>query len=62
VLIVADVLRSGEQHVLEEMREPRAAGSLVLRAHVVPDVDCDERSGVIFVQDDAETVREAVVL
>ena len=61
VLVVADVLRAGEEHVLEQMREAGAAGPLVLRADVVPEVDGDERGGVVFVEDDAEAVVETVV-
>src|SRR5207253_775545 len=56
VFVVSDVLRAGEQHVLEEMRETGAAGALVLRADVIPEIDGDERSGMVLVQDDRQSV------
>src|SRR5581483_85004 len=43
MFVVADVLRAGEQHVLEEMREAGASRPLVLRADVIPEIDRDER-------------------
>jgi hypothetical protein len=47
--------------VLEEMRESGAAGALVLRTDVVPEVDGDERSGVVFVEYDAESIIQTIV-
>jgi hypothetical protein len=48
--------------VLEEVGEAGAAGTLVERADVVPEVDGDEREAVIFVGDDLEAVGEGVGL
>src|SRR5688572_15504560 len=62
MLVVPDVLGSGEEHVLEQMREPRPSGPLVLRADVVPEVDGDERGGMVFVEDDAEAVGEVILV
>jgi hypothetical protein len=42
--------------VLEEMGEASAAGTLVERADVVPEVDGDEGQAVIFVGEDDESV------
>jgi hypothetical protein len=61
VLVVADVLGAGEEHVLEKVSETGAARALVLGADVVPEVDRDERGGVVFVEHHAQAVRETVV-
>ena len=54
--LFADVLGAFEHHVLEEMGEAGAAGALVERADVIPEVDGDERQAMVFVGDDDETV------
>ena len=59
VRVALDVLRSLKHHVLEQVREARAAGRLVRRPDVIPDVDADERHTVIFRQDHLEPVRAA---
>ena len=56
MLVVADVLGAGEEHVLEEVREPRAPRPLVLRPDVVPEVDGHEGGGVVLVEDDLEAI------
>ena len=53
-----DVLGALEHHVLEEMREPGATGTLVLRADVVGHRYMHDRSRVILRQDHAQPVRE----
>ena len=58
VLVVADVLRALEQQVLEEVREARPPGPLVLRAHVVHEVDRHDRHGPVLVKDHAKAVVE----
>jgi hypothetical protein len=45
-----------EHQMLEEMRETSAAGTLVLRADVVPEIDGNHRQPVIFVHDHVEAV------
>jgi hypothetical protein len=47
--------------VLEKVSETGPPRALVFRADVVPEVDGDERRGVVFVEDNAEAVGEAVV-
>ena len=55
------VLRSLEHQVLEQVRESRAPRLLVLRADVVPHVDRDNRTIVIFVHDHVEAVVEPLM-
>ena len=52
----ADVLGALEHHVLEEVGEAGAAGALVERADVVPEVDGDEGEAMVFVGEDDEAV------
>ena len=61
MLVVAHVLRTGEQHVLEEMCESGPARPLVLRADVIPEVDGHQRRGVVLVENHAEAVGESVI-
>ena len=56
MLIGPDVLRALEHQVLEQMREPGAAGLLVLRADVIPDREMHDRRRVIFEKDDLQAV------
>ena len=62
VSLLADVLGALEHHVFEEMGEAGAAGALVERADVVPEVDGDEREAMVFVGDDDETVGHGELL
>ena len=55
------VLGSLEHQVLEQMREARVPGRLVLRSDVIPDVDRDDRTAVVLVQQHVEAVRERVL-
>ena len=48
--------------MLEQVREPAAAGRLIRRADVVPDVHRDLRQTVILAEDDGEPVLQAVFL
>ena len=52
----ADVLGAFEHHVFEEMGEAGAAGTLVERADVVPEIDGDEWQAVVFMREDDEAV------
>ena len=52
----ADVLGAFKHHVFEEVGEAGAAGTLVERADVVPEIDGDEGQAVVFVREDDETV------
>jgi hypothetical protein len=54
-----DVLRSLEHQVLEQVREAGAAGLLVRRADVIPDVHRRHRHALVLVQDDREPVGQA---
>ena len=54
------VLRPLEHQVLEEMREARAAGPLVLRADVVPDVHRNDRTVLIGMDQHVQAVVESV--
>ena len=54
--LFADVLGAFEHHVFEEMGEAGAAGALVERADVIPEVDGDEGKTVVFVHEDDEAV------
>jgi len=47
--------------VLEQVSKTGPARSFVLRADVIPEVDGNERGGMVFVEDDTEAVGEAVV-
>ena len=62
VVVGADVLAALEQHVLEQMGESGAAGSLVLRADVVPDVDRRQGQRRIAVQHHPQAVGQGVAL
>src|SRR5438045_3004234 len=59
---VGDVAGTGEHHVLEKVREACPAGHLVLRANVVPHVHHYRGHGVIWRQDDIESVRKLIML
>jgi hypothetical protein len=52
----ADVLGAFKHHVLEEMGEPGAAGALVERTDVIPEVDGDEGEAVVDMHEDHEAV------
>ena len=54
------VRRAFEHQMLEEMGETGVSGLLVLRADVIPDVDGDDRTVVILVEEHVEAVRERV--
>ncbi len=54
--LFADVLGAFKHHVLEEVGEAGAAGTLVERADVVPEVDGYEGQAMIFVGEDDEAV------
>jgi hypothetical protein len=54
------MLGAFEHQVLEQVREAGAAGTLVLRPHVIPDVHGNNRDMVIFVDEHVEAVAERV--
>jgi hypothetical protein len=56
---LGDVQRTLEHQVLEEVCEAGLALGLMSRAHVVPEVDADDRSAVVLAHDDAQPVGEA---
>jgi hypothetical protein len=56
--LFADMLGAFKHHVLEEVGEAGAAGALVERADVIPEVDGDEREAMVFVCEDDETIGE----
>jgi len=47
-----------EHEVLEQVVKPRLAGQLVLRTHVVPDVDRHNRRLAVGVDHDRQAIRE----
>jgi hypothetical protein len=51
-----------EHDVLEEMGKPGASRFLVAGSYLVPRVDCDDRSGMILVENYLEAVRKCVLL
>ena len=53
-----EILAAAEHEVLEEMGETGLAGFFVFGADVIPGVDGDDGSFVVFVDDDGETVGE----
>src|SRR6266436_2333267 len=55
-IVVVEMLAAVEHQVLEQVREPRAPGPLVLGAHMVPDVDGDDRRLVVLVDEQRQTV------
>ena len=57
---VRHVARPGEHDVLEQVREPRAAGQLVLGPDVVPEVDRHGRRRAVGGQNDRQAVRKRV--
>ena len=59
VLFGLDVLRALEHHVLEQMGKAGAAGLLVLRSDVIPELDVHDRRRMIGRQHDREAVRAA---
>ena len=61
VLAFADVFRSLEHHVLEQVRESGVSGVLVVRAHVVGDGYPISWSGMIHRHHDAEAVIQLVL-
>jgi hypothetical protein len=60
VKAVRDVARSGEHHVLEQMREAGATDHFVLRPDVIPDVHRDGRRRAIDREHDIQSVRQRV--
>ena len=58
MLILADVLRAFEHHVLEEVREAGSSLALVTGTDVVVDHDREDRRCVVFDDDDTKPVRE----
>ena len=54
------VLRALEHQVLEQVREAGVAGALVLRTDVIPEIDRDDRAGVILVEQDVQSVVQRV--
>ena len=52
------VLRALEHQVLEEVRKAGLARKLVLRAHVVPDLDAYHRRVVVFSEEGAQAILE----
>ena len=61
VVLARHVLGPLEEEMLEQVREAGPAGALVLRSHVVHDVDGDERRGRIGLQHDPQPVVERVL-
>ena len=57
-----NVTRAFKHHVLEKMRETRAAGELVGRTYVVPQIHGHHRQAMIFGEDDVEAVLQFVFL
>ncbi len=57
-VLVVRVLAALEHQVLEQVREARLPGPLVLRTDVIPDVDGDDRGLVILVHDQRQSVVE----
>jgi hypothetical protein len=60
-LDVGDVLSVGvlgalKHHVLEQMSEPGAIWFFVLRSHVIPEIDMDNRKLRIVVENDLQAV------
>ena len=45
--------------MLEQVRKPGASGLLVLRAHVIPQLEVDDRRRVVFFQHHRQAVRES---
>ena len=62
VLALGDVGRALEHHVLEQVREAGAAGALVPRADVVPDVDRRDLRAVVLGEHDRQPVGQLVAL
>src|SRR5438309_1646528 len=60
MFVIADMQRAGKQHVLEKMCEAGAAGALVLRSDVIPEIDGHQRRGVILVEDDLKAIVQRV--
>ncbi len=60
--VLGHVLRALEHHVLEEVREPGAAGGLVGGAHVVPEVHGHHRQPAFLAEDHFEPVRQRDLL
>ena len=58
VLVGGDVLAALEEHVLEQVGEAGAAGPLVLGAHVVPEVDGDQRQAAVRMEHHPQAVGE----
>src|SRR2546423_7916490 len=50
MFVRTDMGRSLEEHVLEKMREPGAAGSLVRRSDMIPEIHRHDWRGVVFGQ------------
>ena len=55
-VVVVEVLAAVEHQMLEQMREPRAAGLLILGTHVVPDVHGDDGRLVVLVHQQRQAV------
>ena len=57
-----DVLAALEEHVLEEVGEASTSRTLVLRAHVVPEIERYQGQARVVVQDQPQPVVEGVPL
>ncbi len=61
-VVVVVVLAAVEHQMLEEVGETGTPGFLVLRAHMVPDVHCDDGCLVILMDDQGEPIVEDELL
>ena len=62
VLLGGDVFRAAEHEVLEQVGEAGAAGLLVLRADVIPDLEIGDGARTVFGQDDVEAVGQGLAV
>ena len=62
VLVGADLRAPLKEHVLEQVRESRASGAFVRRAHVVPQVHCHDRRRMVLRQHHTQSVGQRVRL
>ena len=58
MLVGLDVRRSLKEHVLEQVGEPGPPGAFIGRPDVIPQIDGDDRRGVVFRDRDEQPVRK----
>jgi hypothetical protein len=55
------MLRSLEHQMLEQMREAGVPRPFVFGSNVIPEIDGDDRAGMVLMDQDIEAIRQCVL-